>query len=136
MSRDTFCSVRAIKRGSGALVNTEERDSARRQQHGSARDNMISALLGPPPSATRCSTGIIVWGQRGDTEAGLHPPHGSYLFPIDLLKEVTHRPFFLMPVRSGEVVSPLFVSGKIIFALSYSGKRADIMLELFLIVII
>lgn len=76
-----FCSVRAIKRGSGALVNTEERDSTRRQQHGSARDNMISALLGPLLNTTRCSTGIIVCGERGDTEERLHASSAKWIFP-------------------------------------------------------
>lgn len=92
--RGTFCSVRAIKRGSGALVNTEERNSTHRQEHGSARDNVISALLGPLLSATRWSAEIIVWGERGDAEETFHPSHGSPLLLTDLPKEVTHCQFF------------------------------------------
>lgn len=91
---DTFCSVRNIKRGSGALVNTEERNSTRRQKHGSARDNVISALLGPLLSTTRCSTEIIVWGERGDAEETLHLPHGASFLSNGLPEEVTHWQFF------------------------------------------
>lgn len=116
-SGDTFCSVRAIKRGSGALVNTEERDSARRQQHSSAWDNMIRALLGPPLSATRRST--------GDAEATLHSPHGSYLLPSDLLKEVIHRQIFLMRLWHWRGCSTNVVSGKIICTFFFGRGEKD-----------
>lgn len=114
--RDIFCSVRAIKRGSGALVNTEERDSTRRQQHGSARDNMISALLGPLLDAAQGSLcGEREEAQRKDLT--LHLPHGSSLLPIDMPEEVTHWQFVFhcsCVSGTGEVVSPLASSGKII----------------------
>lgn len=102
---DTFCSVRVIKRGSGALVHTEERErgSARRQQHGSARDNMISALLGPRRSPARRSAGTIV---SGETDFTLDPAHGSYWLPIDLFKEVTPLTASSFPPHAGAPLAP------------------------------
>lgn len=108
----TLFAAGGLKRGSGAPVNAGERDSARRAQHGSATDNMISAPLGPSLGAAGRYAGIIVRARRAGTQAGLHPPHGSHLFPTDLLQEVAHHAVFPVRLRLWRGFSATLFSGK------------------------
>lgn len=118
-TRDIFCSVRTIKRGSGVLVNAEERDSTRRQQHSIARDNMISALLGPLLNTTRCSRDHCAWRERrhrGKTSRFLR--HMDLSFLLICVKKLTIDSSF--NVRASVALkrlSPLVSPGELILQL-------------------